>query len=184
MRFQLPQRIPLGSSVSLVELSTTTGLPQDELARALRYATTKGLFTEPSPGVFAHSAISATLAKNKNIADMSLFNSTFSTRIVTGLSDALYKKEGLKLPDAPATAFNEVYAGYNILFDYMEKSKQQTREYFSYLDGRSQLPKYTAQRMCDHHDWHAIENGTIIDVSYPLSKNFAPPILQHAENHP
>ena len=172
-RFEIPSKVPSNSTISLTELSTATGLPESELVRTIRYAITKGLFTEAEPGKFGHSAASATLARNKNLSNMTLFNSGFSTRIVVCLADALWAKHGLKLSDAPDAAFNEAYHGYVNLFDYMGKSPDQSREYFNYLDARSQLPRYRTGHIHKLWNWQSVGSGTIVDVSQPCGPTYA-----------
>ena len=164
-RFEIPSKVPLGATIKLSKLSRKTGLPKSELARTIRYAITRGLFTEPEPEVFGHSAASATLAKNKSLSDTTVFNSGFSTRIVVCLADALWAKHGLESPSAPDAAFNDSFPGYVNLFEYMDRSPEQSREYFNYLDGRSQLPRYTATNVSKSWDWKFIGSGTIVDVS-------------------
>lgn len=164
-RFDIPSKVPLGATISLFDLSIATSLPELELARTMRYATTKGLFTESKQGFFGHSVASATLAKNKSLSDMTIWNAGFSTRLAVCIADALWAKHGLKRPDAPEAPFNEAYHGYVNLFDYMGKSIDRSREYYNYLDGRSQLPRYEISKVSKNWDWGGVGSGRVIDVS-------------------
>ncbi|PCG89501.1 Winged helix-turn-helix transcription repressor DNA-binding [Penicillium occitanis (nom. inval.)] len=162
-RFEIPQNVPSGKSISLTDLASATGLSEDHLTRIVRYAIANGIFSEPEPGQIAHTAASATLAKNKNLHDMTLFNSGFSTRIVVGLADAL-KAQQEKQENVPGAAFNLAYPGYVNLFDYMSKNPTASQEYFSYLDGRSQLSRYAVWKVAKSWDWASLGSGTIVDV--------------------
>ena len=164
-RFKIPNHIPLGSTATIKQLSVSTGLPENELSRTVRYATTKGVFTERAPGVFGHTAASATLAKNKGLSDMTLFNAGFSTRLVVCIADQLWAKHGLKKIDHPEAPFNEAFHGYENMFDYMAKSAVQSQEYYNYLDGRASLPRYQVGHVPNIWDWNRVASGTIIDVS-------------------
>ena len=133
----------------------------------------KGLFTEPEPESFGHSAASAALAKNKSLSDMTVFNSGFCNRMVASLSDALWARYGEKVPDAPEAAFNVAFPGYAGLFDYMDQSPKQSREYFNYLDGRARLPRYAVGNVNKLWRWDSVGSGTVIDVSQiPTSRLF------------
>jgi 6-hydroxytryprostatin B O-methyltransferase len=155
--------VPSGTTISLPDLAAATGLDEDVLTRTVRYAITNGIFSEPEPGQIAHTATSATLAKNKNLHDMTVFNSGFSTRIVVSLADTL-KAQQEKQPTAPEEAFNLSYPGYVNLFDYMGKHPDASQGYFNYLDGRSQLPRYAVGNVVQSWDWASVGSGTIVDV--------------------
>jgi 6-hydroxytryprostatin B O-methyltransferase len=166
-RFEIPQKVPFGKSISLTDLASVTGLSEDHLTRIVRYAIANGIFSEPEPGQIAHTAASATLAKNKNLHDMTLFNSGFSTRIVVGLADALRAQQE-KQENAPEAAFNLAYPAYVNLFDYVGKNPTASQEYFSYLDGRSQLSRYAVGKVAKSWDWASLGSGTIVDVGFCL----------------
>ena len=164
VRFDIPSKIPLNGTASLAELSAATNLPQKELGRTIRYAITKGVFTEPAPDVFAHTASSATLAKNKPLRDMTLFNAGQSTRVVVCVADALWARYGLKKPDYPDAGFNEGYPGYKDYFQYLETHPDKSQEYGDYLLGRAELPRYVIDQISDAPIWKRVGSGTIIDV--------------------
>lgn len=155
--------MPFGSTISLPELAKATGLDEDVLARTVRYAITNGIFREPVPGQIVHTAASATLARNKNLHDMTVFNSSFCTRVIVSLADTL-KAQQEKRPDAPEAAFNLSYPGYVNLFDYMSKHPEASQGYYNYLDGRSQLPRYQVGNVLQSWDWASLGSGAIVDV--------------------
>ncbi|KAI9695981.1 MAG: hypothetical protein M1820_008322 [Bogoriella megaspora] len=163
VQFGIPQKVPFHMSISLSDLAIATSLPEDTLARTMRYAITNGVFAEPSPGRFAHTAASATLAKNKNLSDMVIFKSGFSSRVVISLADAL-KAQQLNALDAPEAAFNVSYPGYANFFEYMGKHPEASQGYFDYLDGRSKLPLYAVENVVGSWDWAKVGSGLIVDV--------------------
>ncbi|KAL2007609.1 hypothetical protein VTN00DRAFT_9047 [Thermoascus crustaceus] len=122
-RFEIPQKVPLGSTISLADLAVATGLDEDVLARAVRYAIANGNL---------HGARARPIA--------------------VGLADVL-KAQQEKQPNAPEAAFNASYPGYVNLFDYMGKNPDASQGYFNYLDGRSQLPRYTVGNVVRSWDW-------------------------------
>ena len=171
VRFDIPAKIPLNGTASLAELSTATNLPKSELGRTIRYAITKGVFTESAPDIFAHTAASATLAKNKPLRDMTLFNAGQSTRIVVCVADALWARYGLKKSDFPEAGFNEGFPQYKHYFDYLEKNQDKSQEYGDYLAGRAALPRYIVEQISNSPIWKRVDSGTIIDVSIERYRN-------------
>lgn len=163
MRFQIPQKVPLGAGISLADLATVTGLDEHILTRTIRYAITNGLFDEPTPGRIVHTAATAALAKNKGLHDMAVFNTGFSAHIVDRLADALVAHRN-KPNGLTTTAFNICHPGYTDLFDYMGKNAEVSQAYFKFLDGRSQLPRYSAEKIVKAWDWASIDCSTVVDV--------------------
>ncbi|KAI0967886.1 S-adenosyl-L-methionine-dependent methyltransferase [Xylaria arbuscula] len=68
LEFNIPSLVPLTGSIPLSSLATKSGLPEDKLARVIRYATTNFFFTEPQPNIIAHTALSAALARDSGFA--------------------------------------------------------------------------------------------------------------------
>ncbi|KAG8163799.1 hypothetical protein KVR01_007096 [Diaporthe batatas] len=59
--FDIARLVPLGGAATFADLSRKTGIDEDRLTRILRHATTNHIFTEPTPGSIAHTALSAHL---------------------------------------------------------------------------------------------------------------------------
>jgi hypothetical protein len=59
--WEIPKRVPLEGTISYLDLCRATGLEEDALTRAVRYAMTLHIFCEPEPGRVSHSAISKLL---------------------------------------------------------------------------------------------------------------------------
>ena len=74
-RFNIAQHIPLEGHASFEDISKATGLPQFELTRFIRFATTSHIFREPIVGMIAHTAASRLLLEDpliQGVMDLNL----------------------------------------------------------------------------------------------------------------
>lgn len=72
--FGIAKLFPAGQTIPLAELQAKTSLDPINLARSIRLAMTKGIFSEPSPGVIAHTAASRALAEDDDLQAWIGFN--------------------------------------------------------------------------------------------------------------
>ncbi|TAQ85366.1 hypothetical protein B7494_g6311 [Chlorociboria aeruginascens] len=94
VKFKIPQAVPLDHPISSKDLSSAVNLPENILARVVRYSIGLGVFCEPSAGDFGHTTLSATLATNEDIQNIALFSTTEITSTVTNIAEALkYNQE-------------------------------------------------------------------------------------------
>lgn len=68
-RFNIPTSFPVGAEASYQQISEVCGLSEPEVRRIVRYAMTKHIFKETSPGIVAHTAASQALAEVPNMRD-------------------------------------------------------------------------------------------------------------------
>jgi 6-hydroxytryprostatin B O-methyltransferase len=140
----------------------------DELTRTVRYAITNGIFTEYTPGLFAHSAASAALARNKHLRDICDFNTDFLAAIQIKLAEAL-KARASGASDAPHAAFNVAYRTKDDLFQHFHKDADLNAKYHGYLAGRVNTPLWSVDRLLTAWDWSALGDATVVDVCIPTS---------------
>jgi 6-hydroxytryprostatin B O-methyltransferase len=160
-QFQIPQKLQVGSTASVKDLASSTGLPEDILARTVRYAIANGVFREPEAGVFAHSAASAALAQNSNLHAVALYSTHVITSILVKIAESLkaMQKEG-----APAAPFNVAYPGYKDIFEYFRTNPDVATEYFTFLNGRAELPRWNVKHLTTAWDWAALDSKTVVDI--------------------
>lgn len=144
----------------------------DELTRTVRYAITNGIFTEYTPGLFAHSAASAALARNKHLRDICDFNTDFLAAIQIKLAEAL-KARALGASDAPHAAFNVAYRTKDDLFEHFHKDTDLNAKYHGYLAGRVNTPLWSVDRLLTAWDWGALGDATVVDVCILTSPNLS-----------
>ncbi|KAH8434287.1 uncharacterized protein LDX57_011927 [Aspergillus melleus] len=165
-RFEVPQHVPLTSSISIPALSTATNLPEDILYRATRFAIANGVFTEPAPSEIAHSPASRALATTPHLRNIVHFGTEFLGNILMKIPEQmLIQRDGAGVGDkVPDTAFNLAYRTDQNLFDFFAGSKDLNRKYHEYLMGRVNTPLWSMDRLRAAWDWERLAGGTIVDV--------------------
>lgn len=67
LRFKFFSIVPLGKSMSVEDMATIAGMDQDRLRRIMKFLTTQRCFQELEDDRFEHTALSAFIARNKDI---------------------------------------------------------------------------------------------------------------------
>ncbi|OQD64188.1 hypothetical protein PENPOL_c008G03690 [Penicillium polonicum] len=163
-RFQIPQLVPLGSSISMSDLSAAAGLPEDVLARSIRYGIANGLFREIAPNQIAHSSASAELHNNGHLRNVVHFGVQFLQRILMSIPSVMVVKEDKNTDKVPKTAFNLAYNTEENLFEYFAHSKDLNTKYHEYLIGRVNTPLWSMDRLRAAWDWVSLGPKTIVDI--------------------
>lgn len=168
-RFEVPQNVPLTSSISIPALSKATNLPEDILYRATRFAIANGVFTEPSPYEIAHSPASRALATTPHLRNIVHFGTEFLGNILMKIPEKMIiERDGAGVGDkVPETAYNLAYRTDQNLFDFFASSKDLNRKYHEYLMGRVNTPLWSMDRLRAAWDWEKLAGGTIVDVRVP-----------------
>jgi 6-hydroxytryprostatin B O-methyltransferase len=164
-RFEVPQHVPIDSSISFPELSKATRLPEDVLTRGVRYGIANGLFRETEPGRIAHSAASAALASNPHLRNIVHFGTEFLQNILMKIPETMLMQTDETTDKVPETAFNLAYRTEENLFQYFAHSTELNRKYHEYLMGRVNTPLWSTDKLGAAWDWSSLGSKTIIDVS-------------------
>ncbi|EME80695.1 uncharacterized protein MYCFIDRAFT_198855 [Pseudocercospora fijiensis CIRAD86] len=184
LRMGVPQQVPLQGTIPLTDLATLLHADLDILTRLVRFAITNGIFIEDSEGYIGHSAASATLAWNGNLRDVAQHNASMITNICANISpwEQMWReaKKGKTCLGGdrlnghsvngdsalPAAPFNLTYPGYKDCFEFMALRPEKAKEYYNFLDGRAQLPRYSARDLLSSWDWKGRlgGSGTLVDV--------------------
>ncbi|KAI1407231.1 putative O-methyltransferase [Hypoxylon sp. FL1857] len=162
-RLNIPQHVPLDSSISIQELSVASRVPEPLLARILRYAIANGVFVEETPNVIRHSATSAALARSQHLTNIVHFGTEFLGNILLKVPDAVLLKRD-DPANAPHTAFNIAYGTNDNLFEYLHKNEDLTRKYHEYLAGRVNMPLWSVDRLRAAWPWASQGEVTVVDV--------------------
>ncbi|CEJ58738.1 hypothetical protein PMG11_07385 [Penicillium brasilianum] len=162
-RFEVPQHVPIHSTISLPELSKATRLPEDALTRGVRYGIANGLFRETEPGRIAHSAASAALANNIHLRNIVHFGTEFLQNILMKIPETMLLQTDESTDKVPETAFNLAYRTEENLFQYFAHSKVLNRKYHEYLMGRVNTPLWSTDKLGAAWDWSSLGSKTIID---------------------
>lgn len=193
LRFDIPETIPLDGTITSEELAKKVDLPLDITERMLRYAVGNGLFIEPSPGVFAHSAASSRLRQSTHLRHLAVGSCGMHARFVGRIADALWLQqqarqgtnktllEGNEPGYCPEAPFNLAYPGYTNVFDFAGKNKQAAEIYHRAMVARANLPRWKMSHILEARDWSNVGEAIIVDVSKHMlfsdSDNFVYRIL-------
>ncbi|THC89582.1 hypothetical protein EYZ11_010976 [Aspergillus tanneri] len=142
-RLKLPQKVPLGSSISISELSMATRVSESLLARVLRYSIANGIFVEESPNIICHSATSAALARTPHLVNIVHFGTEFLGGILMKTHEYVVQKRD-DPENAAHAAFNIAYQTDQPLFDYFQGNADLTKKYHEYLAGRVNTPLWSS----------------------------------------
>ncbi|KJZ79726.1 hypothetical protein HIM_01195 [Hirsutella minnesotensis 3608] len=162
-RLNLPQLVPVNSSIELEKLSNQTGVPPDYLARILRFSIANGIFVEEKPGVFCHSAVSAALAQSPYLGNVVRFGTEFLGGILVKTPDYI-EAQRADTANAPKTAFNIAYNTDKDLFEYFQKHAGLTDQYHKYLEGRVNTPLWSVDRLRAAWPWASQGDVVFVDV--------------------
>lgn len=177
LRFDIPEAIPLDGTIASTDLAKKTNLPLDITERMVRYAVGNGLFIEPYPGMFAHSAASSRLTRSTHLRNLAVGSCGMHARFVGRIADALFLQQqarqgcnktllegnepGLN-PDAP---FHLAYPGYKDVFDFAAQNKRAAEVYHGAMVARANLPRWKMSHIMQARDWSDVGEATIVDVS-------------------
>jgi 6-hydroxytryprostatin B O-methyltransferase len=166
LRFDIAQAIPADGSISAEDLASKVGLPLDILNRVVRYAITNGIFREPSKGKYAHSNISAYVAKNEHVRDIASIATQELSIMNLNLAEALTQQKATG-GKSPAAAFNIAYPDFATAFEFIGSDPGRGQRYHKYLAGRTQQPLWDVEHLVSSWNWaEKIGSGTLVDVSW------------------
>lgn len=180
LRFDIPEAVPLGGAIASSDLAKKINLPLDTTERMVRYAVGNGLFIEPYPGIFVHSAASAKLTRSTHLRNLTVGSCGMHARFVGRISDALYLQqqarlgsnktllEGSELGLNPEAAFHLAYPGYKNVFDFAAQNKRAAEIYHGAMVARANLPRWKMSHILQARDWSDVGETVIVDVSTSL----------------
>ncbi|KAI1091119.1 putative O-methyltransferase [Rostrohypoxylon terebratum] len=162
-RLNIPQNVPLGSSISIHELAGAVGVSEPLLARVVRYAIANGIFVEEETGVIRHSASSAALARNPHLVTITKFGADVLCNTLVKLPEAVILKRD-DPAKSPHAAFNIAYRTDDNLFEYLPKNHDMNKKYHEYLAGRVNTPLWSVDRLRAAWPWASMGKATVVDV--------------------
>ncbi|KAI1473079.1 putative O-methyltransferase [Daldinia caldariorum] len=160
---RIHEHVPLGSSISIQELAAAVRIPEQLLARIVRYGIANGVFVEERSNVIRHSASSALLVQNPHLPDIIRFAAGFLGNIVKKIPEAVLLKRD-DPAHAPDSAFNLAYGTDESLFSYLHRNEAVTKEYHDYLTGRTHTPMWSIDRLRAAWPWGSLGKVKVVDV--------------------
>ncbi|KUI59878.1 Sterigmatocystin 8-O-methyltransferase [Cytospora mali] len=164
--YGIAKLVPLDRPITLTELQSLTTLDPINLARILRTAMTNHIFSEPSPGVIAHTAASRLLATDDNLVAWVGFNSEDIFPSAAHTLEALKK-----FPDATSLTQSGFQFAFNTvdeepMFSTFRKDENRARRMglamASLTNGEGYEPSFFVNG-CDLSEVDA-RSGTFVDI--------------------
>ncbi|KAF2464342.1 putative O-methyltransferase [Lindgomyces ingoldianus] len=154
--FKVASFVPLGCSISFVELADKCGLSEHDLGRIIRYvAAHHRVFCEPEKGYVAHTAASKLLSENKMIEH--LMGLTFAecwpahSRVI----DAIARKS--EEPNISGYAFAN---GTSLnTFDFLSHHPERAHRFAGAMSSTSQA---SLDALSNYFGWAGLEAGTTV----------------------
>ncbi|XDG05996.1 hypothetical protein ABKA04_005611 [Annulohypoxylon sp. FPYF3050] len=162
-RLNIPQNVPLGSSISIHELAGAVGISEPLLARIVRYAIANGIFVEEGTDIIRHSASSAALARNPHLVNITKFGTEVLCNILVKLPEAVLLKRD-DPANSPHTAFNIAYRTGDTLFEYLPKNQDMNKKYHEFFVARVNTPLWSVDRLRAAWPWASMGKVTVVDV--------------------
>ena len=161
-RFNIAKSFPVGSTTTFADIAKVCSLPESDIRRFLRHAMTYYVFTEPAPGLVAHTAASRAFAEVPFVSQMLNFVLgelwPASSRVV----DAMEKWPGSEEPNQ---------AGFNIANQterpwYEEIGKHPTRakraaDAMTFMQG---TPGKSISHLVQNYNWESTAEGQLVDI--------------------
>ncbi|KAI1212023.1 putative O-methyltransferase [Annulohypoxylon truncatum] len=164
-RFKLADAVPIGGEITFAELAATTGLHEVHLRKILRLAIAQHIFTEPRPGVVAHSAASRLIAENKVLADWLRYSSDDLWHAAYHMSDAMAKYPGSEEPGETAFALSNKTD--KDMFRFFAENPERSLRFAAAMRFFTQRPGLEPERVVNGYPWEKIGgdgSGTVVDV--------------------
>lgn len=162
--FKIAEHVPSdGSAVTYADLAAAATVPEAQLRQVLRYAMTCRLFTEPTPGSVAHTAVSRLLRDSPPVIDYVGHCTEFSSVVVGKLAKATERFKGSEEPSE--TAFNIAYDTPLPMFPWMGQHPETAQRFKRLMMSMTASEKYSPRYLAECYDWRSLGDGTVVDVS-------------------
>ena len=166
--------------ISAADLSAKVDLPVDTTERMIRFAIGNGLFTEPVPGVFAHSAASAALARSPELCAVGRMATGPLTSMAVrvgdalelqqagrnGVSKALFSGQSELGPEDPA--FCLAFPGFSDPWAMTHANKEFAEVGHAFMRDQGSTSRMRIDHLLNARDWSDCADSRIIDVGGSL----------------
>jgi 6-hydroxytryprostatin B O-methyltransferase len=182
VRFKFFDAVPLDTQqgISAADLAAKVDLPVDTVERMVRFAIGNGLFTEPAPGVFAHSAASAVLARSPELCAVGRMAAGPLTMMAVRIADALELQQAGRKgvpktlfsgqsqlgPEDPA--FCLAFPGYASPWELAHANKEFAEVGHAFMRDQASTSRMRVEHLLQARDWSNAGAARIVDVGGSL----------------
>jgi len=159
LRFKYFTNVPLGKAMSIKEIAAAAGHDEDRLGRVMKFLSTQHCFREIEENVYEHTALSAYIAREKDIEACFAFEADemfeAASLTATSIQKTPYTSE------AKDSAFNLRF-GTSPYTWYAENPERGSR-FASAMAGYVQMNRDTAE-LRDRFPWSELGTNKVVDV--------------------
>lgn len=162
VEYELAKHVPLGSEISIQELSSVSGAPASRLERVLRLLYVRKIFHEPKPGFVAHTEASARMSTNPELTAFLGHCTHEAFPAASRLVDSMRR-----FPDSegPSQAgFNVAFGTEDPLFDFLAKNPDRFDRFNRGMAGLSKHGGRSLQTVIDIYPWADLGSALCVDV--------------------
>ncbi|KAI0474679.1 S-adenosyl-L-methionine-dependent methyltransferase [Xylaria cf. heliscus] len=160
-RFKIAKIVPLEGQVSYSSIAKETGLAEGMVQRLLRHAMTRRIFSEPEPGMVAHTRASAWLITpemNNWLSNGTEVMWPASVRLV----DAAQKWPGSQ--ESNETAWALANNTSSSVYDMLASNPQSASRFSDTMKVFASSPEYSLSFVVDHPFWERFSKSLVVDI--------------------
>ncbi|KAL4973075.1 hypothetical protein BDW66DRAFT_154155 [Aspergillus desertorum] len=160
--FKIAPAIPLDRAISYAEVAAETDVDVDHLTRMLRHAMTNRLFTEPEPGMVAHTAPSALLVTTQALNDWVGYT-TEETFPASATVVEAQERFGASLSPTE-TEYNVAFGTPKPMFAHMAEDPERERRFANTMAEMTSTEGYGIHHLVEGYGWDEIGKAKVIDA--------------------
>ncbi|KAI0468883.1 S-adenosyl-L-methionine-dependent methyltransferase [Xylaria cf. heliscus] len=159
LEFKFFEKVPLDGTISIDALASSTRLSPDVVGRVLRLLATQRVFHEIRKNEFAHTPLSATIAKEEDLE--ASFHMQMDEVFQAASETAKYLRQSPSKLDGAHCPFSMRFQ--MPIFEYYKQNPEKGERFGKALAGATQLDR-DVDALCNQYDWQSVQNGTVVDV--------------------
>ncbi|TVY16272.1 O-methyltransferase gsfB [Lachnellula arida] len=159
-RFKIANSFPPGESRTFAEIAKACSIPESDCRRLLRHAMAFYIFSEPSPGVVAHTASSKALAEIPPVGSFIGFVAEEMLPASTRLVDAMQKWPSSE--ESNETGFALTYATDIPMMQVISADSRRAQQMGNAMSFLHSRPGENVQYLVENFPWG--DTGLLVDV--------------------
>jgi 6-hydroxytryprostatin B O-methyltransferase len=168
-RFKVADHVPEseGASISYADLAPAAGVPEDQLSRICRMATTAGFFYEVSSGRLAHTPTSLDLRSSSPVHDTFKFMTETGHKVVHKMPEMTEATiaTGDKKAGRPITAFSIAMNTEVPFFKYIMSNPELAKQQAAHMNSVGAAEESHVRHVLSGYSWGALPTGgKVVDV--------------------
>ncbi|KAI0199447.1 S-adenosyl-L-methionine-dependent methyltransferase [Astrocystis sublimbata] len=163
-RFGLARNLPPNGETTFSEMaaSASSEISEPDVRRLVRYAIALRVFSEPRPGVIAHSAASRLLAEDAGVHDYIATCSDELWQAAAQQCNAMVRFPGSQEPSQ--TGFSLANNTDMSMYQYLSYHPLRSARFANMMRGFTGGSAFDLRFITDFYDWAQHGGGTIVDV--------------------